>query len=150
MVGNSFIPTITTMADDSTLLENTEVGSSITDSLIRLLWRCGTFCSGIVVLAAGVLYVKVSAIIYVCLILCVPLFTYYFCISCDQYHAFDICYYITFAHLPLTCWCLQTNVHCSKNRCYTFLVLEVCPDILLRIQDDIDHHQNITFHSKLI
>ena len=48
------------MADDSTLLENTEVGSSITDSLIRLFWRCGTFFSGIVVLAAGVLYVKVS------------------------------------------------------------------------------------------
>ena len=47
------------MADDSTL-ENTEVGSSITDSLIRLLWRCGTFFSGIVVLAAGVLYVKVN------------------------------------------------------------------------------------------
>ena len=83
-----------TMSDDSTLLENTEVGSSITDSLIRLLWRCGTFFSGIVVLAAGVLYVKVSVKCTICLlILYVPLFTYYCCISCGQCYAFEILHY---------------------------------------------------------
>ena len=69
LVAEQFIIPTITMADDSTLLENTEAGFSITDSLIRLLWRCGTFFSGIVVLAAGVLYVKVSVTcIYVCLI----------------------------------------------------------------------------------
>jgi len=76
------------MADDSTLLENTEVGSSITDSIIRLLWRCGTFFSGIVVLAAGVLYVKVSVVVYVYLIpLCAfdILIISIYHISCTQY-----------------------------------------------------------------
>ena len=60
------------MADDSTLLENTEVGSTIVDSLIRFVWKCGTFLSGIIVLAAGVLYVKVC-VLYVCLI---PLYAF--------------------------------------------------------------------------
>lgn len=35
------------------------VGSTITDMIIRLLWRCGIFCTGLVGVAMGVLYVKV-------------------------------------------------------------------------------------------
>ena len=45
------------------------VASTITDMIIRFLWRCGIFCTGLVGVAMGVLYVKVRACIHVLLII---------------------------------------------------------------------------------
>jgi hypothetical protein len=36
------------------------VGGRAIDVLFRILWRCGTFVSGVIAMAVGVLYVKVS------------------------------------------------------------------------------------------
>jgi hypothetical protein len=39
------------------------LGGRAIDVLFCILWRCGTFVSGVIVMAVGVLYVKVSMVL---------------------------------------------------------------------------------------
>jgi hypothetical protein len=44
------------------VIENNIIGGRAIDILLRILWRCGTFASGVVALAMGILYVKVNSV----------------------------------------------------------------------------------------
>ena len=49
-----------TTDDDATAIESTLSESTIFDSVIKLCWRCGILFTGLIAVAMGVLYVKVS------------------------------------------------------------------------------------------
>ena len=44
------------------VIEKNIIGGRAIDILLRILWRCGTFASGVVALAMGILYVKVNSV----------------------------------------------------------------------------------------
>jgi hypothetical protein len=44
------------------VIENNIIGGRAIYILLRILWRCGTFASGVVALAMGILYVKVNSV----------------------------------------------------------------------------------------
>ena len=46
--------------DDATAIESTLSESTIFDSVIKLCWRCGILFTGLIAVAMGALYVKVS------------------------------------------------------------------------------------------